>query len=489
MTDRSDRRRTSGSRGWLTSDRIALAAFAVSLLLLAYGVGVATAMFQLPPYGLFARAQRAIGALQKVERNKEPPHFIRYLAPGDTARIVRAAAAPDANLILMTGGFYYRTDICPKVGCIAWIMTRDGKVLHRWSYDPKALFGEGDFKGFSGFPGAFNVFVQGADMDRDGNLVVTFQGRNVFPYEVGIAKFDKDGRLLWKRINRAHHWPTTGPDGRIYTPVARIVPPGDNIAGMPRPSNCRAGRVDDEGVAVLDPAGRTLATFWMSEVVRASDRKALTYTVRDDCDPFHVNGIDLVNDAAAKELRTLGIADAKPGDLAVSLRSSSTLVFMDGATGRIKHIVYGPMVDQHSPAALPDGEFLIFDDIGASTASAKGVVGRSRILKIGIAPQRYEQVFPRPGGEDLGFFSESEGAVNASPDGKRALIAETLGGRVIEFDLATGAPLWVYREVDPISDYLAATGEDRSDKLALLQTQGAAYVTRADFDRIFAGAR
>ena len=258
---------------------------------------------------------------------------------------------------------------------------------------------------------------------------------------------------------------------------------------MPRASNCRAGRVDDEGVAVLAPNGRTLATFWMSDAARISDRKALIYTVRDDCDPFHVNGIDLVNQAAANELRSLGIADAKPGDLAVSLRSSSTLVFMDGATGRIKHIVYGPMVDQHSPAALPGGEFLIFDDIGASTASAKGVVGRSRILKIGLYPQRYEQVFPRGGGEDLGFFSESEGAVNASPDGKRALIAETLGGRVIEFDLATGAPLWVYREVDPIADYLAAIGEQRSDKRALLQTQGASYVTRADFDRIFGGAR
>jgi hypothetical protein len=158
---------------------------------------------------------------------------------------------------------------------------------------------------------------------------------------------------------------------------------------------------------------------------------------------------------------------------------------MDAGTGRIKHIVYGPMVEQHSPASLPDGDLLVFDNIGASNGRDE----RSRILKIALAPERYEQAFPRAGGDDPHLFSESEGAVNVSADGSRALVAETEGGRLFEVNLATGAVLWSYREVDDISAYLAANGDAPSNKLALQQTEGAAYITRADYQRIFGGGK
>lgn len=480
------RRLGAGGR-WLASN-LPLVAFCLSLLLLAYGYGVTTMKYHIFPHTLLSQAQLGLEALTKLDRTDEPPTFLRYLEPGDDARAIvqpasaRAAHAYD-DVLLMTGGFYHRTDLCPDVGCIAWIMTRDGKVLHSWSTDPATLFDEADFAGFSGFPGPQNIFVQGADLDPQGNLVVTFQGRNVFPYQVGLAKFAPDGRLLWKRMDHSHHWPTAGPDGRIYTPVARTRPGTGSIQGMPRPRECAQGVLYDEGVQVIAPNGTTIATFWMDEVLRRSDRRAPGYTVRDDCDPFHVNGIDLVNEAAAARLHALGITDARAGDLFVSLRSASSVVVMDSATGHIRHIIYGPMVDQHSPATLPDGDLLVFDNIGGSDEGRK----LSRILRIGLAPVRFQQLFPRPGTE-VEMFSLEQGAVNASADGSRALIAETLGGRVLEVDLETGKTLWTYHAVDDISAYLRAAGAEPTNRPALMKTQGAAYISLADYRRMFGKA-
>ncbi len=467
---------------WLASN-LPLIAFCLSLLSLAFGYGVVTMKYRIFPHNLLSQAQLGLEALTKLDRTDEPPTFIRYLEPGDeTRRIVHLASARATydDVLLMTGGFYHRRDLCPRVGCIAWIMTRDGEVLHSWSVDPATLFDEADFADFSGFPGSQNIFVQGADLDSQGNLVVTFQGRNVFPYQVGLAKFAPDGKLLWKRMDHSHHWPTAGPDGRIYTPIARTRPGSGNIEGMPRPRECTQGLLYDEGVQVLAPDGSTSATLWMEAALRRSDRRALGYAVRDDCDPFHVNGIDLVNEAAAAQLQALGITEARAGDLFVSLRSASAVVVMDSATGLIRHVIYGPMVDQHSPATLPDGDLLVFDNIGGSDDGRK----ISRILKIGLSPVRFEQLFPGPDGVE-GMFSLEQGAVNVSADGSRALIAETLGGRVLEVDLETGETLWAYRAVDDLSAYQRAGGVEPTNRPALMKTQGAAYVTLADYRRLF----
>ncbi|MEO6102339.1 MAG: arylsulfotransferase family protein [Pseudoxanthomonas sp.] len=461
-------------------------AFGLSLLMLAFGYGVATIKYRLFPYPLLTRAQQAYTALHKVEDTTRPPHFLRFLEPGETGRILKPATSAlldQTDLILMSGSFFHRTDICPKIGCLAWIMRRDGTVLHRWSVDPAKLFNTADFKGFSGFPGVENIMVWGLDLDREGNLVIIFQARNAFPDAFGIVKLAPDGRLLWKRIDHSHHWPTVGPDGRIYTPISRIIPRPKTAGGLPYPNNCQGDTIDDQGVRVLAPDGAVLHEFWFTDIARQSGLRVLEYLVRGDCDPFHANGIDLVNDPMAAKLRAMGVADAKPGDLIVSLRSSSSVVIMDSETGRIKHVVHGPMIEQHSPATLPDGSLLIFDNVGASTGNDL----RSRVLRISLAPERNEQVFPRAGIDDPHLYSKREGQVNVSPDGKRVLVSEGEGGRLFEVELTTGKVLWAYREVADIAAYEARVGAKPSGRLALMHVQGASYVSQADYARMFGG--
>jgi Arylsulfotransferase (ASST) len=461
-------------------DRFARIAFILGLVALAFLWGAATVRWKLPPYKFMNRVEAGVVAITKFEDKSLPNHVIRVVDPGTPIGAVELLTSiPADDLILMTGGFFYRMDLCPKFGCIAWIMDRSGKVLHTWEYDPAVLFTKESLAGFSGFPGADNINVLGAALSPDGGLVVTFQGRNIFPYQVGVGKFAWSGALDWLQINRAHHWPSVGPDGRVYVPIARIEDGKGTIAATSEPVDCKFGAVFQEGVAVLSADGKPLHEFWMEDVVKASDHQALAYTVRDDCDPFHVNYITLLNDAGAARL-----PNTRAGDLVVSLRSSSSVVVMDQDDGTIRHVIYGPMVAQHSPQVLPGGDLVVFDNLGGLDTT-----NGTRILQVDLATGDGTTVFPRDAaavGGDL--KSIAQGVVRMSPDGTRGLISETLNGRVIEFDLASGAPLWTYSAVSDMAPFYAWKGTPKDAPVpALMQTQGADFISREAFGRFNAG--
>lgn len=461
-------------------DRFARIAFILGLVGLAFLWGAATVRWKLPPYRILNRVEAGIVAITKFEDRSLPNHVIRVVDDDTPVGAVQTLTdTPADDLILMTGGFFYRMDLCPKFGCIAWIMDRSGKVLHTWEYDPAVLFTRESLKGFSGFPGADNINVLGAALSPDGGLVVTFQGRNIFPYQVGVGKFAWSGALEWLRINRAHHWPSIGPDGRIYVSTARIQKGKGTIAATSEPVDCTFGAVFQDGVAILSPDGQTLKEFWMEDVVQSSDNQALAYSVRDDCDPFHVNSITLLNAAGAARL-----PGTRVGDLVVSLRSSSSVVVMDQDDSTIRHIIYGPMVAQHSPQVLPDGDIVVFDNLGGLDTT-----NGTRILQVDPVSGDGTTVFPR-NADDVGgdLKSIAQGVIRITPDGARGLISESLAGRVIEFDMVTGKPLWTYSAVSDMAPFYAWKGTPKDAPVpALMQTQGADFISREAFGRLNTG--
>jgi hypothetical protein len=217
----------------------------------------------------------------------------------------------------------------------------------------------------------------------------------------------------------------------------------------------------------------------MEDVVKASDDQALAYTVRDDCDPFHVNYINLLNAAGSARL-----PNTRAGDLVVSLRSSSSVVVMDQDDGTIRRIVYGPMVAQHSPQVLPDGDIVVFDNLGGLD-TANG----TRILRVDPVTGEDTTVFPRDAADVGGDLkSIAQGVIRVTPDGSRGLVSETLTGRVIEFGMATGKPLWTYSAVSDMAPFYAWKGTPKDAPVpALMQTQGADFISREAFDRFNAG--
>jgi hypothetical protein len=450
--------------------------FVLGLCFLAFVWGVVAVTKQVFPYRYVQHVLIGIDAWKKMEEARLPQHVIAPV-PDATGPSPARTLAPGGSddLILMTGGFFERQDVCASFGCMAMIMDRDGQVLHSWEADPAALFTPEKFVNFTGQPDPLNMNVQGVDIDGEGNLIVVFQGRNIFPYQVGIAKFDWGGKLLWQRMDNSHHWPTVGADGRIYVPISRIIRNETHVAETAEPIDCKGGAIFGEGVQILAPDGTELHRFWMTDTIVESDMQGLAYSVRTDCDPYHVNGIALLTPQAAERL-----PEGRAGDLLVSLRSSSSLVVMDAVTGEIKHVTAGPMVAQHSPHVLPDGSFAVFDNLGSHDTP-----GGSRVLRIDPETENSDTIFPTiesAAGWDLS--STAQGQINFSDDGRRMLVASTLEGVVYEVDVATGKVLWDYTSISDMRPYLKMTGQAAdAGHFFRMQTQGARYVKAADFER------
>ena len=213
----------------------------------------------------------------------------------------------------------------------------------------------------------------------------------------------------------------------------------------------------------------------MEDLVKASDMQGLAYSVRSDCDPYHVNGVALLNAAAVAHM-----PGTRVGDLLVSLRSSSTLVVLDQNDGRILKVLKGPMVAQHSPNVASDGSIYAFDNLGGID-TAKG----TRVVRLDPESGHGTTVFPRnpaaPGGD---LESDAQGAVALSADGSRMLVAETMGGRLFEVDLASGKALWQLQAVSDMTPFYAMIDEAKEGPTwARMQTQGARYLARADVAR------
>ncbi|MEV8466797.1 arylsulfotransferase family protein [Fluviibacterium sp. DFM31] len=452
-------------------------AFVCGITLLSFVWGVAAIEYRVFPYKQLVWIKAGFDAMGKLEDQELPYTVIRLgTEASDVDTAVTLGPAPDDQLILMTGGFHHRRDLCPTFGCLAYVMDRAGKVFHTWEVDPEALFPPERLADFSGKAQAENVYVQGLDMTDQGDLIVTFQARNMYPYHVGIARVSWSGAVDWVRPDHSHHWPTVTGDGTILTPAATVERAAKFVAATRVRTDCKLGSVFQEGVSIISPDGTQATTHFLDASVRASDMQGLAYAVRNDCDPYHVNAVVEVTPVLADTLE--GVT---AGDLLVSLRSSSSLVILDRDSGVIKYHYFGPMVAQHSPRILPDGTVLVFDNQGGQTTGSG-----TRILRVDLAERSARTVFPTApdqAGGDLD--AEVSGAVRESPDGRFMLISETINGRVIEVDMDTGEAVWIFKAISDLAPYLKEQGEDPDGPVyARLQTHGADYLSKADFARL-----
>lgn len=427
-------------------------AFVASLCLMAFLYGFASNELDLPPKDQMRQAMSALKAVGLIE-NDLPTGVNRVdtqSSPGPTVRQLDPGAGDE--LLLVTGGPNWNKDDCPKFGCLASVVDRSGKVLRSWPLPLDALFD--GVEGFNGEAKLDNFYPIGIGLLRDGSLIATFHGRNIYPYAVGIARIDPTGKVLWKNIDGAHHWFRIGPDERIYAPVQipKVVKHvGENAVEIRCPH-----ALYNSGVRIYRPDGTVERTVIITDMLVRNGYPGLIYSVRDDCDPIHLNSVDLVTPEIASR-----IPGAAAGDLLVSLREPSAIMLFDPVKAKIKHIVIGRTAAQHSAKLLPDGSVLAFDNQGGSLS-----VGGSRIVRLNLADESVQTVFPTQASRSvLPFFSVDGGTVVPSPDGKRAMISSKQQSRDIEVDLATGRPLWSMTHVvalnngsKPASGYFAAYG-------------------------------
>lgn len=444
--------------------------FIFSLCLAAFIYGMATMMYELFPYEIVMNARAAYHALKDVE---EDDLFAAVIALDPKAAPAPVVATLDSQAgsehILVTGGPFEFMQRCPRYGCMAWVIDRSGKVLHSWEVDTNALFQ--DLPELAGRPLIRNLYPSGLALGSDGSLVIAIQGRNTFPYQIGIAKIDRNGKVLWKHWDRNHHWLALDRAGQVFAPNMHLVSKLKYFGDTAIETQC-ANKVELEGIGIYAPDGKLKREIGLVQPIANSPYPGLLYSVRNGCDPIHLNSIDIASASAAAH-----IPGVNAGDLLISMRESSSVAIIDKDDGHIKRLVAGQTAAQHSPKFLPDGTALVFDNQGGERRQ-----GGTRVVRMNFVTGVTKTVFPRPGEtRELPFLSMNAGHIDISGDGRRAMITCKEPGRSFEIDIATGRPLWSYRSSFDIAPYLARVKLETKTTRATQRLWGLYYVSGKAF--------
>jgi|SRR5579863_3486155 len=425
--------------------------FIASLCLASFAYGMATVYWQVFPFAVLENADRAWGALRAVAQDQSRRDVAEPPNPTQPA-IRHFSTAAGGELILVAGGNDYLKQYSPDHGCLAWIMDRQGNIVHVWNYDPGVW---AQLERVAAVPGqSRQVYPVGMHLYQNGDLLVSFQGFDVFPYGIGLAKFDKDSRLLWKRELFTHHWFSVAEDGRIITPAVRLVESPRQIGNTRFSLSSPDSKVLEDTVLILDAQGRVLDEIivldaliesgWAGLLPTANasgegklnhEQFAITSSLAGD--PSHLNGVQLVDRKLAGAHNRLN-----EGDLLLSLRNMNAVGILDPHTRRFKWMSAGACVQQHSPRFYENG-VLVLDNRGGPAAS-----GGSRLVLVDLETHLPRTVFPQPTTSLPGeFYTSASGQLElAGPD--RALVAITLDNKIWEINLKTGQVLWEYVCVD-----------------------------------------
>jgi hypothetical protein len=139
----------------------------------------------------------------------------------------------------------------------------------------------------------------------------------------------------------------------------------------------------------------------------------------------------------------------------------------------VKYLVAGRTAAQHSAQFLPDGSVLAFDNMGGNRE-----LGGSRVVRLDLVKGTATTVFPRGAGALAPVRSVTAGHINVAGGGQRALVSITHQGRIVEIDVESGEPLWVYENTHEIGAILKS---DARVTRARFATYGAYYVHNLDF--------
>jgi hypothetical protein len=455
-------------------ERLAIALFIMGVSMFSYLYGAASTKFGLFPYQFVHDAWIGGKALYLVwtdELDARPPGALSF-EPGPTrikTAVPERAAAPDRELILVTGGIYMLRSKCPELGCLAWVMDRQGKVYHVWPFDRTQPWAElGRTHGFS----ESDVYPISLHLYDNGDLLVSYGVRNAYPYSLGLAKLNKHGKVLWKNAIFSHHQFYVDKNGMIYAPSHNIL---DHPVSLPGPSkqlNCEEKKIYEDMILVLTPDGKVTRRISVLKALFDSGYGGLVSLTGDPCDPTHLNDVRLLTADDARSYPALAA-----GDMLISLRNLSTTAVLDATTARVKWITTGRTVRQHAPRYIGANNILVFDNLGGPKDK-----GGSRLAKINLETEEVTTLFPETDTPpQLNFFSEIAGNIDLDAARDRALVALTMQGRGLEIDLRTGDVLWEYDQVYDVTEYMKSTRKDDAGEYARFNLGSLYYVKSASF--------
>lgn len=421
-------------------DRFFKLLFLSAILMVGFGYGVITMHMEVFPFALLKEAKLAAEAiLNDGEEHVSAAHSLHYI--DETETVARSfSKVDDEALILVSGGEWYLTSHHPR-GCMAWLVNRKGEVKHIWKF-PTELWNDLKYVKKST---RWQYQPGGMKVEADGSLIVSFQS-NGWPYGLGIAKFDKDSNILWKKENLAHHWFSVDEKGRIYTPAHRVIEAPRKI-GHSHAEFVNEKEMVEDVVLVLDEKGNTLKEIRPLKILEREGYIGLYQGAAGDglstsvntWDPIHLNDVVLVNEKSAGDYPWLN-----KGDLLLSFRNINTIGILNPETESFSWISTGLTLRQHSPR-FNKGNLLVFDNLGGDSS-----VSPTRVAKIDLDRRRSTTVFPAPNTKlPRKPFSRMAGYIDINPDGRRALVVFAYQSVIWEIDIPTGEILFEYIYAKP----------------------------------------
>jgi hypothetical protein len=419
----------------------------LALLFLSYLAGAAVMFFQLPSSGFLSKS------------------FMGVRAWGEKRQIGGAAPSVDVaslfgNGIDRPGQTYDGYTLCacaslttPSTQVFLVNMNRD--IVHHWQVSfskiwPNPPHLEGRQIDDSG------VSIFACHLYPNGDLLVVFHGLELHARGYGLAKLDKDSKVIWSYAGNVHHDIFVGEEGVITTLTQRTLterPKG--LEFLPAPWSVdhlvrlsADGKELHEPISLLDALRNSPYAPLLSPLETPLDKAApgaLTDKSENDLrerqNVLHANSVCVLSPALAAKFPMF-----RAGQVLVTMRNLHAIAVFDPSTGAVVWGTSGPWRYQHDAQFLGNGRLLVFDNLGSPHGS--------RVLEYDPSTGAFPWVYPGP--DNPPFFTPVRGMAQRLPNGNTLVVNsqekemfEVTAGKELVWSCGAHAPITTARRYGP----------------------------------------
>lgn len=293
-------------------------------------------------------------------------------------------------------------------------MDPQGKILHTWRLTFEQCIQQSRYvaEDFLPDPNGVTSIWRRAFLLPDGEMLAIFEGH-------GLAKMDKDSRLIWCHPWPVHHDLDLAPDGSIFvlTREPELIP-------TINPSH----PVLVDYITHLSAEGELLGEIDLYRAFAGSVYSSFLDHMAEKGDIFHTNTLEIL-DGKAAHLSPVFAA----GHFLISVRELGVIAIVDPRTEKVVWALGGMWSAQHQPTLLDGGNILLFDN--------QGHEGRSKVIE--IDPLTQEVVWSFADSPVHPLYSKTCGSCQRLPNGN-TLITESDNGRTLEV-APDGSIVWEFR--------------------------------------------
>lgn len=386
--------------------RAGFAAFIAATVFLAFMAGAFVVLSGIPPFEVLRNAYRGGEALISQKTDYVDPYKTDHWQKARTE--ARGVTVCNSETAFPGYTLYSSGD-----GSYARLIAMDGRVAHEWSRPFSEVWHDG--AAVARPQRDELIFFHKARVLPNGELMVLYEAAGDTPWGYGLVKLDRDAEPVWSYLEHAHHDFDITPDGRIVTLIQDFTNEQlDEFPALERP------RIEDY-LVVLSSEGEELKRISLTRALLDSRFKALLYTIPFFAlaDPLHANAVEVIDPAHAGKLPR-----RSSERVLLSFREPGTIAVLDLETEEIVWATRGPWIGQHDPSLLPDGNILLFDNIGNFDSG-----NASQVIE--IDPQTLAIAWRYSGSAEHPFASIIRSSAQRLPNGN-TLVTESDGGRLFE---------------------------------------------------------